>query len=67
MLYIARKDGTQFYADADAIELLAAAGYDIVKLVEVPVEDAQAEALAQTASIGGAYQAPEPKAVAIDG
>lgn len=67
MLYIARKDGTQFYADADAIERLAADGYEIVKLVEVPVEDAQAEAAAQAAPLGGAYQAPEPKAVAIDG
>lgn len=67
MLYIARKDGAQFYAEHDSIELLANEGYTIIKLVEEPVEDAATEARLVEGSIGGSFQAPEPEVVMVNG
>ena len=61
MLYIARKDGVQFYAQPDSIERLANDGYDILRLVEEPVGDVSAEAQSAVDAIGGSFQAPEPE------
>lgn len=42
-LYKAKKGNIEFYIQPDMLEIYAAAGYEIVKLVEVTVEDIQAE------------------------
>lgn len=67
MLYIARKDGVQFYAQPDSIERLASDGYDILRLVEEPVGDVSAEAQSAVDAICGSFQAPEPEAVKLNG
>lgn len=67
MLFIARKDGVQFYAQPDSIERLANDGYDILRLVEEPVGDVSAEAQSAADVIGGSFQAPEPEAVKLNG
>ena len=67
MLYIARTDGVQFYAQPDSIERLANDGYDILRLVEEPVGDVSAEAQSAVDAICGSFQAPEPEAVKLNG
>lgn len=42
-LYIARKGNIQFYIQPDMIQDYSALGYEIIKLVEVPVENVEQE------------------------
>lgn len=50
-LYLARKDGVQFYIQPDTLELYASQGYTIIKLEEVVLNDTQISEISAQSSM----------------